>query len=189
MVLQPITTDGAGLRRVMGRFATGVGLVTVQAGERIHGMTANSITSVSLDPLLVLICVGKESRLTGFLRETGAFVINLLTLDQEAVARHFASSRRERPPEMRFEPWECGPRLAGALGYLACRCERVVEAGDHLIVIGRVATLADGAFDAEPLLFYAGQYRRLRPATDESTPEPPDLLTASGASLHYGEWV
>jgi flavin reductase (DIM6/NTAB) family NADH-FMN oxidoreductase RutF len=189
MAGRPLPADPGGLRAIMGLFATGVGLVTTQAGTRIHGMTANSITSVSLDPLLVLVCVGKQARLVGFLRETGNFVVNLLTRDQEAVARHFARSKRGEPPELSFAPWECGPRLTGALGYLACRTEQTIEAGDHWIVVGRVVALAEGARDAEPLLFYAGQYRRLRPASEELAEAPPDLMSVTGASIHYGEWA
>jgi flavin reductase (DIM6/NTAB) family NADH-FMN oxidoreductase RutF len=89
MSVDNVAPEPAAFRHLMGLFATGVTLVTTQSGTRIHGMTANAVTSVSLDPLLVLVCVGKQARLSGFLRETGSFVINLLTRDQEMIARHF----------------------------------------------------------------------------------------------------
>jgi flavin reductase (DIM6/NTAB) family NADH-FMN oxidoreductase RutF len=189
MPFEELAADSRDFRRIMGLFATGVTLVTTQAGTRIHGMTANAVTSVSLDPLLILVCVGKQARLSGFLRETGSFVVNLLTRDQEAIARHFAGPKDGiEPPEMRLNEWECGPRLEGALGYIGCRAEQVVDAGDHWIVIGRVTALAEGASDSEPLLFYAGHFRRLGPV-DDLIPEPPDLMSTAGASIHHGEWT
>lgn len=181
--------DPGDFRQLMGLFATGVTLISTQSGTRIHGMTANAVTSVSLDPLLVLVCVGKQARMCGYLQETGSFVINLLTRDQEVIARHFAGPKDDiEPPEVRFLDWECGPRLAGALCHIGCRAEQTIDAGDHWIVIGRVTALAEGATDADPLLFYAGHFRRLGPV-DEDIPEPPDLMSTIGASIHHGEWT
>src|SRR5690554_2570893 len=121
MTFVTLPLEVVGFRRAMGQFATGVGLITVQAGTRIHGMTANAITSVSLDPLLILICIGKQTTLAGLLRECGTFSVNFLTRDQEAVAQHFAGARRPGgPPDVRFEPWQCGPRLVGSLAVLGC---------------------------------------------------------------------
>ena len=183
-----LSLDAASFRRVMGLFATGVGLVTAQAGTRMHGMTANAITSVSLDPLLVLVCVGKQARLVPLLRETGCFALNFLTREQELVARHFAGQAYDgAPPEIHFEPWQGGPRLQGSLATVGCRVEQIVDAGDHWVVIGRVVALAEGASEAEPLLYYRGRYRRLA-ALEETPPrEAPDLLTSVGAALYYDE--
>jgi flavin reductase (DIM6/NTAB) family NADH-FMN oxidoreductase RutF len=184
-----LQVESSNFRTLMGQFATGVTLVTAQSGTRVHGMTANAVASVSLDPLMVLVCVGKRARLSGYLRETGSFVINILSRDQESIARHFAGPKDGvEPPEMRLTEWECAPRLEGALGYIACRTEQVVDAGDHWVAIGRVAALAEGAIGAEPLLFYAGHFRRIGPI-DETIPDPPDLMSTFGATLHHGEWT
>lgn len=189
MTVHGYAPDAARFRKIIGLFATGVTLVTTQSGTRIHGMTANAVTSVSLDPLLVLVCVDKQARLSGYLRDTGSFVINLLTRDQESIARHFAGPKDGvEPPELRFTDWECGPRVEGALGYIGCRTEQSIDAGDHRIVIGRVTALGEGATDADPLLFYAGHFRKLG-AVDDVIPEPPDLMSTLGASLHHGEWA
>jgi flavin reductase (DIM6/NTAB) family NADH-FMN oxidoreductase RutF len=172
----------------MGLFATGVGLVTAQAGGRMHGMTANSITSVSLDPLLVLVCVGKRARLVPLLRESGCFAVNFLTREQELVARHFAGQGyRGAPPDVHFEPWRGGPRLRGCLATLGCRIAQFVDAGDHWVVIGQVIALAEGASEAEPLLYYRGRYRRLAPVEELVVREAPDLLTGAGAALYYDD--
>jgi flavin reductase (DIM6/NTAB) family NADH-FMN oxidoreductase RutF len=183
--LQP---DQASFRRALGLFATGVGLITAQAGSRVHGMTANAISSVSLDPLLVLVCVGKQARLAELVEESGSYAINFLTHEQEPVARHFASRAGDLPPEFHFDPWECAPRLRGCLAALGCRLVQRVDAGDHWILIGRVVAVAVGAEDVPPLLFYRGAYRRLAPVGKHPHPGPPDLLTTSGASLYYDEW-
>ena len=188
MGFQEIEANQASFRRTLGMFATGVGLITVQSGTRIHGMTANAISSVSLDPLLVLACVGKGARLAGLVRETGGFTINFLSRDQEAVARHFAGSRSAQlPPEVHFEAWECAPRLQGSLATVGCHLVRTVDAGDHHILLGRVVAIAEGALDAPPLLFYRGSYRRLAPVGERDVAAP-DLMASTGASLYYDEW-
>ncbi|HET7035276.1 MAG TPA: flavin reductase family protein [Thermomicrobiaceae bacterium] len=188
MGFREIEPDQLSFRRTLGLFATGVGLITVQSGTRIHGMTANAISSVSLEPPLVLACVGKQARLAGLVRETGGFSINFLSRDQEAVARHFAGSRSGTlPPEVHFEAWQCAPRLQGSLAAVGCHLVQAVDAGDHLILIGRVAAIAEGALDAQPLLFYRGGYQRLAPAGEHAAAEP-DLMTSTGASLYYDEW-
>lgn len=189
MAIHEHAPDPGRYRRIIGLFATGVTLVTTQSGTQIHGMTANAVTSVSLDPLLLLVCVDKQARLAGYLRETGSFVVNLLTRDQESIARHFAGPKDGiEPPELRFTEWECGPRLEGSLGYIGCKTEQTIDAGDHWIVIGRVSALAEGASEADPLLFYAGHFRKLGPV-DERVPEPADLMSTLGSSLHHGEWT
>ena len=188
MAFHEIQPDQTGFRRTLGMFATGVGLVTVQAGTRIHGMTANAISSVSLEPPLVLACVGKTARLAGLVQETGGFTINFRSRDQEAIARHFAGSRGSAlPPEVHFETWECAPRLKGSLAALGCHLVQRVEAGDHFILIGRVVVIAEGALDAPPLLFFRGGYRRLSPHA-EHVETVPDLMASTGASLYYDEW-
>lgn len=146
----------------MGLFATGVGVVTTQSGREMHGMTANAISSVSLDPLLVLVCLKKDAKSLEIIRQSGAFAISFLSEDQEPISRHFSGSREGREPEMHFQPWEGGPRLIGALGALGCTLFQSVAAGDHHILIGQVTALHEGEPGHPPLVFWGGRYREIR---------------------------
>ena len=178
--------DAQAFRRVMGRFATGVTVIAAEHHAEIHGMTANAVTAVSLDPLLVLVCVDKRARMTHFIQQAGGFSINVLSEDQEALSRFFAGTwKLASPPEFRFVPWAGGPRLVGALGAVACAVERLLDAGDHWIVLGRVAGLYEGDPTGRPLIFYGGRYRRLSEV--EGAPAPEEW-TAAAVRIHYDEW-
>ena len=152
-------------RRVAGAFATGVTVITVERepGE-VHGMTANSFTSVSLDPLLILVCVDQDARLLAFLKSQRRFGVNILREDQQFLSEHFA--RPDQTPELdknlgiRFLWTESGvPLLQGALAHLSCHLVAEHPAGDHTIFVGEVESMS--CHDGEPLLFHRGQYRRL----------------------------
>lgn len=186
MIPEPAAVTGAAFRRVMGLFATGVTVVAAQEGEEIHGMTANAVTAVSLDPLLVLVCVDKRTRMNRFLRSAGGFSINMLSEDQEALSRYFAGSwRPAAPPEFRFLPWEGGPRLVGCVAAVGCLVDQWIEAGDHWITVGRVVALHEGDPTGKPLTFFAGRYRRL---TDLEVPAPPEEWSNDAVHIYYDEW-
>ncbi len=173
-------------RQVMGRFATGVTVIAAQHGAEIHGITANAVTSVSLEPLMVLVCVDKRARMNRFIESAGGFSINVLSEDQEALSRFFAGSwTLSSAPEFRFVPWVGGPRLVGALGAIGCTVERSVDAGDHWIVLGRVEALYEGDPSGRPLTFYSGRYRRLSEA--EGAPAPEEWTT-DAVRIYYDEW-
>ena len=181
-----LAVDPNRFRRVMGLFATGVTVLAAQHADDVHGMTANAVTSVSLDPLLVLACVGKQARMYPFIEQAGGFSLNILTHDQEVLSRYFAGSwKMATPPEFRFTPWEGGPRLIGALATIGCRTERSIEAGDHWIVLGRVIALHEGDASAQPLVFFAGRYRRL---SDVEAAPAPDMWKDQAVQIYYGEW-
>src|SRR3989442_8328639 len=117
--------DPKAFRRVLGLFATGVTVLAAQHDDEIHGMTANAVTSVSLDPLLVLVCVGKHARMNHFIQGAGGFSINVLAEDQEPLSRYFSGAwPHQAPPEFRFVPWPGGPRLVGALAAMGCVVDR-----------------------------------------------------------------
>ncbi len=164
--------DPKEFRRVMGLFATGVTVVTAAAGERTHAMTANAVMSVSLEPLLVCVSVGRTARMNAFLEEAGGFALNILSEAQEDLSRYFAGMwQRPTPPDYRFVPWVGGPRLEGALASVGCAVDRVVEAGDHRLFLGRVLALHRSEAPLRPLLFFAGAYHRLRhPAASARDP-------------------
>jgi flavin reductase (DIM6/NTAB) family NADH-FMN oxidoreductase RutF len=149
-------------RNVMGLFATGVTVIAAETEGETHGMTANAITSVSLEPMLVLVCVQKNAHMAGVLRQSGQFSINILNEDQADLSNFFAGLWAEaEPPAFTFEPWIGGPRLQGAIGYIACKITQFYEGGDHWIIVGEVIGLYRPEKPDNPLLYYSGQYRKL----------------------------
>jgi len=160
----PASVDTRAFRRTVGLFATGVTVVTVRVGETVHGMTANSFTSVSLNPLLVLVCVDRQARMGSLIERAGAFAVCVLSDRQEDISRYFASTKDGPPPaSLRFERDEPGepPLIHGCLATLRCRVARVLDGGDHLIVLGEVTEFRAGT-GGDPLLYFGGRYRSLR---------------------------
>jgi len=152
------------LRQVMGRFATGVTVVTTTHRSTIHGMTANAFLSVSLRPPLVLVSLGR-CRMSEMLPRTGRYGISVLAADQQEYAAHFAGQRVAAvPPEFVWE--ESLPLLSGALAHVGCRVVDVHAAGDHVLWIGEVEHLSHR--DGEPLLFYAGRFGTLSEVSDRA---------------------
>ena len=152
-------------RKAMGAFATGVTIITVDLDGEVHGMTANAFTSVSLDPMLVLVCVDHSTRTHAHLQAKKRFGINVLCEDQRAISEYYARPERthehaESEAGARFERTRHGtPMLHGALAYLECRLESVEEAGDHSIFIAEVEDVVQR--DGAPLLFFRGKYRKV----------------------------
>jgi flavin reductase (DIM6/NTAB) family NADH-FMN oxidoreductase RutF len=146
------------LRQVMGRFATGVTVVTTLERDVIHGMTANAFLSVSLRPPLVLVSLGR-CRMNEMLPRTKRYGVSVLASDQEDFAAHFAA-QRAAPQDPSFVWHEGLPLLDGALAHLVCRVVDVHPAGDHVLWIGEVEHLNHR--DGEPLLFYTGRFGTLR---------------------------
>lgn len=156
--------DAARFRQVLGHFCSGVTIVTAsEAGEPV-GFTAQSFSSVSLDPPLVLVCPAKSSSSWPRMRVTGAFCINILAEDQEALCRSFATRGADKFAGVGWSPSSAtgSPVLDGALAWIDCRLETEHDAGDHTIVVGRVVDL-DVADGGRPLLFYRGGYGRFEP--------------------------
>lgn len=154
--------DSVLFRRLLSRFASGVTIVTARdpAGLPV-GMTATSLTSVSLSPPLVSICVDNQADTHRALRAGGAFVINILAADQEALSRRFAvlpSAERYSGISHRFSPEDI-PILDGVLAHLECDFFAAHELGDHTLFVGRVTGGTAG--DGRPLLYYNGRYSGL----------------------------
>lgn len=155
--------DGDLFRSVLGRFATGVTVVTARDSSGTpHGMTVSAFSSLSLDPPLVLVCIGNEATVAPVLKEASSFAVNILAENQEEVSRHFASPGRHRFAECleSNEKNENGdPRLENALAWMQCRVVSRQPAGDHVIYIGQVeqAMVSEG----RPLLYYRGGYNSL----------------------------
>jgi flavin reductase (DIM6/NTAB) family NADH-FMN oxidoreductase RutF len=147
------------LRTVMGRFATGVTVVTTAHRNTIHGMTANAFLSVSLRPPLVLVSLGR-CRMGEILPRTKRYGVSVLAHDQKHLAAHFAAQKPSpTPPEFTFH--NDVPLLEGALAHLVCHVVDVHTAGDHELWIGEIEHLDER--DGEPLLFYTGKFGTVRP--------------------------
>lgn len=155
--------DPAALRTVLGRFATGVAVVTAMTTDGPVGMTVNSFSSVSLEPPLVLFCVRRDSSLHAAFVTASCFAVNVLRDDQQGLSRRFAAPGADRFGALRAPSDKArAPLLADPLAVIECTTRLLVPAGDHEIVIGHVtAAIAAPGGAAEPLVFYGGTYRRL----------------------------
>jgi len=155
--------DAMEFRRTLGRFATGVTIVTTLDGKTDHGMTVNAFTSVSLDPPLVLVCCDKKAESYEQLKKSRVFAVNVLSDGQKQISVNF--SRSELKP-IRFQNLKIRREATGAaiiedaMAFIDCRVVAMHEAGDHVIFVGRVEKLGykEGS---DPLLFYAGKYRKI----------------------------
>ncbi len=152
------------LRDCLGRFATGVTVVTCREPDgEPAGITVNSFTSVSLDPQLILWNIAKASRAIDAFVNAGEFVVNILAADQQPLSDHFAQSERPRFESIATTVSDTGqPRLPDCLAWLHCQTDAIHEGGDHLIIVGEVSQFELGR-DAPPLLYYAGNYGNLAP--------------------------
>lgn len=163
-----IPVDLRALRNALGCFATGVAVVTTRApdGEAI-GLTVNSFSSLSLDPPLILWSLARQSPNRPAFRQAGHFAVNVLAADQSAISARFASRVPDRFVGIDWREGLGGaPLLAGAAACFECATHGHMEAGDHILITGRVERLAQHG--AEALVFYRGRYHRFDPAPDEA---------------------
>jgi flavin reductase (DIM6/NTAB) family NADH-FMN oxidoreductase RutF len=152
------TVEPERFRTVMGHFATGVAVVTVDAPGGPQGMTANAVASLSLDPVLVLVCFDNGARTLSEVRRSGRFGVNVLADDQEPLARRFASKEAAKFTEVSHSVHDGIPVLDGALAWVGCTLERLVPGGDHTIGIGAVHAAELGPPGTEPLVWFRGDY-------------------------------
>ncbi len=148
-------------REVFGRFATGVAVITGAGPTGSGGMTANALCSLSLDPLLALVCFANRARTLPIVREAGRFGVNLLAADQEDIAAVFASKlpEAEKLDSVAHHLQDGVPVIDGALAWAVCALQELIAGGDHTIAIGRVLQLGLGG--GAPLLWYSGRYHVL----------------------------
>ncbi|MBO0826145.1 MAG: flavin reductase [Streptosporangiales bacterium] len=160
--------DTDAYRRVVGRFATGIAVVTTRADGVDHAMTVNSLTSVSLDPLLVLFCAEKVARFHDAVLSSGRWAVSILGEGAETTSRWFASRGRPLDDQLAATPFTRGETtgaavLGDAIGVLECRTRAVYDGGDHTIVLGDVLSAVGRDGPVLPLLHYGGRYRTLAP--------------------------
>lgn len=148
-------------KEALASWASGVSVVATRAGDRVYGLTVSSFTSLSLDPPLVLVCVGTKNRLPAMIRDAGRFTISLLAADQAGASGQLARSGRDPAPALGVPEERVGgdlPVVAAAIAHLACDLHHEVTVGDHTIVIGRVTEAASRP-DRAPLLYWRRAYR------------------------------
>src|SRR5688572_22285927 len=154
-----VTSDK--FRQVMGSFATGITVVTTMDRKgKPYGLTVNSFTSVSLDPVLVLVCF--DNRLSGFqdFLDSKRFGVSILSESQEDLSRLFAKKDTERPLDIYFEGKLGMPLLRNSLAIMECEIVATHVAGDHTIFVGQVEQ-AEVLHDEHPVLYFRGKYRKL----------------------------
>lgn len=166
-------------RRVMGHFATGVTVLTTLDGDRPAGVTVNAITSVSLEPPLLVVALDRRRAILPALRATGAFAINVLGEDQQALSDCFAGAPvvpgREAFCGAAWRPGGRGlPLVEGAIATMTCAVERVEPVGDHDLVVARVEDGASEAHHPLPLLYYRRRYLRIERAAVVELEGKPD---------------
>lgn len=149
-------TDPTAFRSVMGRFATGVTVVTATGPDGPVGMTANAVCSLSLEPLLLLVCFDRHARTLPLVRESRRFGVNVLGEGQEPLARRFASKHEGKFDEVLHEIEDGVPVLEGAIAWVACDLADLLPGGDHVIGIGAVTAASER--EGAPLVWYSGAY-------------------------------
>ena len=153
--------DKRHFRSVLGEFATGVTIITTIENQEPRGITANSFTSVSLEPPLVLFCLGRESTNFNAFNTADFFAVNILSADQSDISNKFAVFEGDRFEGVNWTRWETGaPILPNIIAALDCRLKELFDAGDHIIVLGEVLR-AEKMAEKAPLLYFEGKYSKI----------------------------
>ncbi|MER6961262.1 MULTISPECIES: flavin reductase family protein [unclassified Streptomyces] len=180
--------DATEFRRTLGHLPTGVTVITArgQFGRPV-GMACNSFMSVSLDPPLIMLCVGNASSTLIDLRQSGTFCVNILANGQEQLCRQFSVKDIDRFAGVRWAESPTGPELSDAVAWISCSIDTEHIAGDHVIIIARVTGLRVNQEEPAPLVFHRGRFGAFRDNEDllpaaRSLPEPPDSAFASATS-------
>lgn len=168
--------DATAFKAAVGRFPTGLTVVTGVEAGRPQGMTLQSFMSLSLDPRLIALAVGKSSTTWPKIAPSGSFAVNVLADSQGELARRFASRNTDRFTSAPFGTARSGnPVLDDATAWLDCSVVTTFEIGDHMLVVGEVVELTDDAPAEGPLVFYRSQFHSLvptpSPATNERQPQ------------------
>lgn len=159
-----MSIEAGDYRRIIGRFATGVAVLTTANDGLLHGMTANTITSVSLEPLLLLVCIETSANAHEQVEATRRFTVNVLAADQEDASVTFAAKSEAERGRLQGVNYRLGtagvPIIDGCLAFIECAVSGSFEGGDHTVYLASVEH-AEVLRDAPPLIFYQGKYREL----------------------------
>lgn len=151
--------DEKTFREAMGKFATGITVVTTELDSDIHGMTANAFISVSLNPPLVLVSIDKKASMHEKIKKTGRFTVSILNKDQQALSMHFSKQRLIESVVPYFESLGGQSVIKDALAAVSCRLYDTHPSGDHTLYIGEVEALKVGS--GKPLTYFEGKYNAL----------------------------
>ena len=156
----PSDLTGRDYREVIGHFASGVTVITTASEDERFGTTASAVTSLSVDPPMLLVCLNRESTTGQAIDRSGFFVVNILTEEQEALAGHFATKETNKFDSVRLHPGGAErPLLHGCLAHIECRVDERVTSATHVIYLGLVE--AATASEGRPLAYYRGRFGRL----------------------------
>jgi len=150
--------DDRAFRNAMGKFATGVTVITTLLEDEAHGMTANAFMSVSLNPRLVLISIGEKAKMLDKINESGKFAVNILSDDQKDLSMHFAGQIKEKR-QIEFDWINELPVIKNALTNIVCKVHSKQIVGDHTLFIGEVTDIV--TCEGAPLAFYEGKYSKV----------------------------
>jgi flavin reductase (DIM6/NTAB) family NADH-FMN oxidoreductase RutF len=145
-------------RKAMGKFATGVTVITTEVDGDVHGMTANAFMSVSLNPKLVLVSIGEKAKMLEKIQQSKKYAVNILSHDQKVLSMNFAGQLEEQA-DVQFERLGGLPVIKDALAQISCQVVNEIQAGDHTLFIGKVTDI--NITEQDPLLFFSGKYRQL----------------------------
>lgn len=153
-------------RTAMGKFATGVTVITTEVDGDVHGMTANAFMSVSLQPKLVVISISENANMLYLIKESNKFSVNILSAEQQELSQLFAGQLKENKNVL-FKNLNSLPVIEDAVAQITCEVTNTYVEGDHTLFIGKVTAIE--VTDKDPLLFFNGRYRSL---TDETISQP-----------------
>jgi 3-hydroxy-9,10-secoandrosta-1,3,5(10)-triene-9,17-dione monooxygenase reductase component len=170
-----MSIDPRAFRQTVGQFVTGVTVIAMEVDGHIRALTANSFTSLSLNPPLVLFCLGKGTKAGQLIQQVTEFSVNILSQEQQPLSSYFAGAwKSDTPPPFTFTRSEGGPRLDGSVAAIGCLIDAVHEGGDHWIVVGQVVSIHSSELPRSPLVFFGGRYSAL--AGQDASAEEPGLL-------------
>jgi 4-nitrophenol 2-monooxygenase / 4-nitrocatechol 4-monooxygenase, reductase component len=176
--------DSERYRHVIGHFATGVTVITSHHGGTDFGATASAVTSLSLEPPSLLVCLNRSTSTEAAIRESGSFVVNILGAEQGELARRFARKSPDKFAGLQVDRSATGdPALPGTLSRIDCRVRDVVAGGTHSVFVGEVAFAE--AVQGDPLAYYRGQFGRLAPAGPDLSELCEEVFTAR-SSIELG---
>jgi 3-hydroxy-9,10-secoandrosta-1,3,5(10)-triene-9,17-dione monooxygenase reductase component len=184
-----MSIDSKAYRQTAGRFLTGVTVIAFEVETEVKAMTANSFTSLSLDPPLLLFCPAKTTRTGQLIHRAASFSVNILREEQQALSTFFAGGWKEpNDPPYRFVPLEGVPRLEGSLASLVCSTHQIYEGGDHWIVVGEVIAMHQGIEPLHPLAFHLGRYTNLQTMSSSPAPDLYEGFEPTPVHYHYESW-
>ena len=163
--VESVDLDPRRFRDVLAHLPTGVTVISAHGADGPVGMAANSVTSVSLDPSLVLFCPAKSSTTWPKIRATSAFCVNVMARHHEDATRRFATKEADRFSELEYHHRRSGPAIDDAVAWIECGLQDEYDAGDHTIVVGRVVAIEAASSAPDPLVFFQGRYGSFALAT------------------------